>query len=89
MYRKNNINKGFKKADRILAEYDLELKRKPNIGMILVGEEMDIRLLVLDRLYENYIDVLENVNQINLVKDYDIECLRDELKKLFKKKNYT
>ena len=45
----------------------------------------DIRLLILDRLYENYIDVLENVNQINLVKDYDIECLRDELKKLFKK----
>ncbi|HGS9912564.1 TPA: transcription antiterminator [Clostridioides difficile] len=82
---RTTLIKDLKKADRILAEYDLELKRKPNIGMILVGEEMDIRLLILDRLYENYIDVLENVNQINLVKDYDIECLRDELKKLFKK----
>lgn len=54
--------KDLKKVDRILVEYDLELKRKLNIGMILVGEEMDIRLLIFDRLYENYIDVLENVN---------------------------
>lgn len=85
---RTTLIKDLKKADKILEEYDLELKRKPNIGMILVGEEMDIRLLILDRLYENYIDILENVNYLNAIDYSDIECLRDELKKLFKQEEF-
>lgn len=61
-----------KKIREILQKYNLKVVGKTNTGLKLEGEEIDIRLFVLENLYE------EIYNDHEL--DYDV---KEELKKIF------
>lgn len=45
---KPTLTKSLKTVENILKRYDLEIERKPNYGMKLIGRELDIRRVICD-----------------------------------------
>lgn len=45
---KPTLTKSLRTVENILKRYDLEIERKPNYGMKLIGKELDIRRLICD-----------------------------------------
>ena len=59
-----------KKMREILSDYDLNIIGKTNNGLVLKGEELNIRFLILENLYEMiYEEYILDEDVIDLVKD--------------------
>ena len=65
-----------KKTREILSKYNIKIVGKTNTGLVLQGEEIDIRIFVIDNLYEE------------IYKDHDLDYdVQETLNKIFTEMN--
>lgn len=85
---RTTIVNDIKAVRSILNQYNLDLIKKQNFGMWLKGNEFDKRLLLLNYIYKDSKNDLENSKYI---RDVDINLLKDlkkKILKLFKEDNF-
>lgn len=75
----------FQYVEKVLASYNLNLIKKQNTGMKLNGNELDIRLFILNQLYKNSRKDLSNSKYFKGIKKEEIINLEEKLLTLFKK----
>lgn len=75
----------FQYVEKVLASYNLNLIKKQNTGMKLNGNELDIRLFILNQLYKNSRKDFSNSKYFKGIKKEEIINLEEKLLTLFKK----
>ncbi len=75
----------FQYVEKVLASYNLNLIKKQNTGMKLNGNELDIRLFILNQLYKNSRKDFNNSKYFKGIKKEEIINLEEKLLTLFKK----
>ncbi|WP_237672919.1 BglG family transcription antiterminator [Clostridioides difficile] len=78
----------FQYVEKVLASYNLNLIKKQNTGMKLNGNELDIRLFILNQLYKNSRKDFNNSKYFKGIKKEEIINLEEKLLTLFKKNNF-
>lgn len=78
----------FQYVEKVLASYNLNLIKKQNTGMKLNGNELDIRLFILNQLYKNSRKDFSNSKYFKGIKKEEIINLEEKLLTLFKKNNF-
>lgn len=78
----------FQYVEKVLASYNLNLIKKQNTGMKLHGNELDIRLLILNQLYKNSRKDFNNSKYFKDIKKEELTSLEEELLTLFKNNNF-
>ncbi|NMS89989.1 transcription antiterminator [Clostridioides difficile] len=78
----------FQYVEKVLASYNLNLIKKQNTGMKLHGNELDIRLFILNQLYKNSRKDFNNSKYFKDIKKEELTSLEEELLTLFKNNNF-
>nr|WP_236877931.1 HTH domain-containing protein [Clostridioides difficile] len=78
----------FQYVEKVFASYNLNLIKKQNTGMKLNGNELDIRLFILNQLYKNSRKDFNNSKYFKGIKKEEIINLEEKLLTLFKKNNF-
>lgn len=79
MISKTTLNKDIEKLNKLIKDYRLRISGKPNVGICLQGEEIDIRNFVIENCYYEIIKVNENTKIVSkIIKDILSPYLIDE-----------
>lgn len=78
----------FKRVKDIFSSYNLNLVKKQNIGMTLLGNELDKRLFILNYLYKESDKKIENSIYYNKENNYKLDVFKEEVLKIFKSENF-
>lgn len=68
-----------KKVDKKLEEHGLLLKRKTNAGIKVEGDEINLRLIILENICKTYEDAKIMLDESSLIKKSDLEKLKIKL----------
>ncbi|SKC84379.1 BglG family transcription antiterminator [Maledivibacter halophilus] len=84
---RTTLIKDLKKVSKILKNYEIELKGKPNGGIKAVGNEMNIRFCISEILYKRENEGTEiGIELKKFIKHWEI--IEKILKRIFKKTNF-
>lgn len=64
---KSTLSKDINKLNQILETYNLKVEGKPNVGMSIVGDEIDIRYFYLDNCYYEFPKKNKNEMMVNKI----------------------
>ena len=79
MISKTTLNKDIEKLNKLIKDYRLRISGKPNVGICLQGEEIDIRNFVIENCYYEIIKVNENTKIVSkIIKDILSPYIIDE-----------
>lgn len=86
---RSTLVKDLKKVDKRLEEYDLTLWRKTNSGIKIEGEEINLRLIILEHICKTYNDALILLENNNGIVKKDIIELQDKIVEYLKEKKFS
>ena len=72
-----------KKIEALFKLYDIKIKGKQNLGITIQGNELNIRLFMLDYLSENFIKSSISNSCLKIIDNDYSECIRTGLNKIF------
>ncbi len=78
-----------KKVDKQLKKYGLVLKRKTSSGIKIEGDEINLRLIILEHICKSYDDAIILLENNNIAFEEDIAKLRNEIKSNLKKIKFS
>ena len=79
MISKTTLNKDIEKLNNLIKDYRLKISGKPNVGIYLQGEEIDIRNFVIENCYYEIIKENKNTKIVSkIIKDILSPYLIDE-----------
>ncbi|GFZ32381.1 transcription antitermination protein BlgG [Clostridium zeae] len=78
-----------KKVDKQLSKYGLVLKRKTNSGIKIEGDEINLRLIILEHICKSYEDAIILMENNNIVSKEEILNIRNEIKINLKKIKFS
>lgn len=68
-----------KKVDKKLKDYGLNFKRKTNSGIKVEGDEINLRLIILENICKTYEDAKIMLDENDIIRKSDLENLKDKL----------
>ena len=78
-----------KKVDKQLKKYGLVLKGKTNSGIKIEGDEINLRLIILEHICKSYNDAVILLENNNIIRKEEIIELRDQIKINLKKIKFS
>lgn len=69
---KTTLNKDIEKINKLMKPYDINISGKPNVGIKLVGDELNIRNFIIENVYGRK---FEESKQIELIKKVVVNTL--------------
>lgn len=78
-----------KKVDKQLKKYGLVLKRKTNSGIKIEGDEINLRLIILEHICKSYDDAIILLEKNNISYKEEVVKLRNEIKSNLKKIKFS
>lgn len=78
-----------KKVDKQLEQYGLILKRKTNKGIKIKGDEINLRLIILEHICKSYNDAIILLENNNISSKQEVIKFRDEIKLNLKKIKFS
>ncbi|GAA0078153.1 BglG family transcription antiterminator [Clostridium sp. CTA-5] len=76
---RTTLVKDLKKVDQNLEEYGLVLKRKTNSGIKIEGDEINLRLIILEHICKTYDDAIILLENNNILTKKDIIKLQEQI----------
>lgn len=73
---RTTLVKDLKKVDQKLKQSGLVLKRKTNSGIRIEGDEINLRLIILENICKTYEDARIILDENNIIKKADLESLK-------------
>ena len=76
---RTTLVKDLKKVDKQLEQYGLVLKRKTNSGIKIEGDEVNLRLIILEHICKSYNDAVILLGNNNISSKDEVVNLRDQI----------
>lgn len=76
---RTTLVKDLKKVDKLLKEYGLVLKRKTNSGIKIEGDEINLRLIILEHICKSYGDAVILLENNVAISKEEVAKLRNEI----------
>lgn len=76
---RTTLVKDLKKVDQNLEEYGLILKRKTNSGIKIEGDEINLRLIILEHICKTYDDAIILLENNNIITKTDVIKLQEQI----------
>lgn len=76
---RTTLVKDLKKVDKKLEEYGLILRRKTNSGIKIEGDEINLRLIILEHICKTYDDAIIILEKNKIISKEDIIKLQDKI----------
>ncbi|SFC43685.1 BglG family transcription antiterminator [Clostridium uliginosum] len=86
---RTTLVKDLKKVDKKLDEYGLVLKRKTNSGIKIEGDEINLRLIILEHICTTYNDAIILLESHNVIDKENIIKLQDEIIEKLKNNRFS
>jgi len=76
---RTTLVKDLKKVDKLLEEYGLVLKRKTNSGIKIEGDEINLRLIILEHICKSYNDAIILFENNNIISKEEVVKLKNDI----------
>lgn len=86
---RTTLVKDLKKVDKKLEEYALVLRRKTSLGIKIEGDEINLRLIILEHICKTYDDAIIILENNNIISKKDIIKIQEKIVSELKENKFS
>ncbi|GAQ18672.1 cellobiose operon transcriptional regulator [Oceanobacillus picturae] len=76
---RSSLQGDLRQVREILSDYNLALKQKPNYGIKVIGDEMQIRFCIAEWLYQQDSSVLRGAVDLDILPEKDLQTIKNSI----------